>query len=192
MIVLAATRLEEQAAQRELRDLDVRIVRSGVGHGGRFDDTVISCGLAGGLRRDVPSGTILIPDEIARRTGERIACDTELSEKLRAAARAMGKEPLSAPLLTTTSLVRHGERRNFAAIGYAGADMESGGIQAPRLAAVRVVLDTPDRELSEAWLHPLSVVFRPDVWRELPWLALNAPRYARLAAKIVREALTTL
>jgi nucleoside phosphorylase len=190
MIVLVATRLEEQAARRELAGLDVRIVRTGVGHAGTFEDSVISCGLAGGLRRDVASGTVLIPEHIGRRTGEKMSCDALLVAKLREAAAAIGAQQLSAPLLTTSSLIRKGERLRFAEVGYAGADMESGTIKAPRVAAVRVILDTPDRELSEAWLHPFGVFFRPDVWRELPWLAMHAPRYARLAAKIIARALS--
>lgn len=189
MIVLVATRLEEQAARRELRDLDVRIVRSGVGHGGTFDDDVISCGLAGGLRADVASGTVVIPEQIGRRTGDRMSCDPDISAKLRDAARALGKKPLSGPLLTSSSLVRKGDRHLFADLGFVAADMESAAITAPRVAVVRVVLDTPGRELSDVWLRPLEVIFRPDAWRELPWLAFNAPRYALLAAKIIRQAL---
>jgi hypothetical protein len=189
VIVLAATRLEERAARRELAHLGVAVVRSGVGRGGTFEDTVVSCGLAGGLRRGVPSGAVLIPSEVARPTGERIVCDREIAARLRDAARALGETPLDAPLLGASALVRGDARRAWAERGFAGADMESGAIVAPRLAVVRVVLDTPERELSDAWLQPRSVFLRPQAWRELPWLARHAVRYARLAAKIVRNAL---
>lgn len=190
MIVLAATRLEERAARRELDHLGVRVVRSGIGQGGTFDDAVVSCGLAGGLRREVPSGTVLIPDQIGRRSGMRLACDPELVACLRDAARALGVNPLSAPLLTTSALVRGAERETFANFGYAAVDMESGAIEATRIAAVRVILDTPERELSDVWLHPLSIFLQPRALLELPWLARNAPRYARLGAQIIRKALT--
>ena len=188
MIVLVATRLEERAARRELRDANVRVVRTGVGRGGTFDDTVISCGLAGGIRHGVPSGTVVIPNEIMRPNGERVTCDPELTVHLRDAARTLGEDPVSDLLVTTTTLVRGSQRAEYAAHReVAGVDMESGLIHAPRLAVVRVILDTPERELSDAWLRGLGVIFRPDAWRELPWLARFAPRYARLAASIVRS-----
>jgi hypothetical protein len=190
VIVVCATQTEYRAAQRELRDLDVRVVRTGIGHGGTFDDTVISVGLCGGLRRGVPSGTVLIPDEIERPNGERVACDPELATHLRDAVRQLGEAPLNVPLVTSSTLVRGNARGDLASRGFAGVDMESGLVVAPRIAVVRVILDTPERELSDAWLHPLSVLLRPDAWNELPWLARTAPRYARLAALIVRTALS--
>lgn len=190
MIVLVATRLEERAARRELNGSNLRVVRAGVGRGGEFAEAVISCGLAGGVRRGVPSGTVVIPDEIARPNGERVGCDPELSARLRDAARTLGKEPLNAPLATCTTLVTGAERAVFSAHGFAAVDMETGAVFGPRLAAVRVLLDTPERELSDAWLDPLTVLFRPHAWLELPWLARTAPRYARLAARIIRSALS--
>jgi hypothetical protein len=189
VIVAAATQLEARAAQRELAGLAVRVVKTGVGRGGTFDDMVISCGLCGGLRSGVPSGTVLIPNEIERPNGERVACDPETATHLRDAARQLHEDPRSAPLVTSATLVRGAEREAWSARGFAGVDMESGLINAPRIAVVRVILDTPEHELSDAWLKPLSVLLRPDAWHELPWLARTAPRYARLAALIVRQAL---
>jgi hypothetical protein len=190
VIVATATGLEERAARRELSGSNVRIVRTGIGRGGEFDDTVISCGLCGGVRRNVPSGTVIIPNEIERPNGERITCDGELSVLLRDAARTLGEAPLDEPLCTSTALVRGAGRATLAERGFFGVDMESGLIRAPRIVAVRVILDTPEQELSDAWLQPLSVIFRPHVWHELPWLARTAPRYAALAAKIISTALT--
>jgi hypothetical protein len=189
VIVAAATQLEARAAQRELAGIDVRVVRTGIGRGGTFDDAVISVGLCGGLRSGVPSGTVLVPNEIECPDGRRIVCDPELSTRLRDAARQLREDPLNASLVTSATLVRGAERGVLAARGFAGVDMESGLITAPRLAVVRVILDTPEHELSDAWLKPLRVLFRPDAWHELPWLARTAPRYARLAALIVRYAL---
>jgi len=189
VIVACATQTEYRAAQRELSGCEMRIVRTGVGRGGTFDDTVISVGLCGGLRRGVASGTVLIPHAIERPGGDRIVCDAELATRLRDAARRLGEAPESAPLVTSSSLIRGEARTRMASRGFAGVDMESGLIVAPRIAVVRVILDTPERELSEAWLRPLSVLVRPGEWDELPWLARTAPRYARLAARIVRNAL---
>lgn len=189
MIAVCATQTEYRAAQRELGGLDIRIVRTGIGRAGTFDETVISLGLCGGLRRGVPSGTVLVPDEIERPNGERVACDRELATHLRDAARQLGEAPESAPLVTTQTLVRGQARDDWAARGFAGVDMESGLIMAPRIAVVRIILDTPERELSDAWLRPLGVLLRPGVWNELPWLARTAPRYARLAALVVRNTL---
>lgn len=190
MIVLTATRLEERAARRELHNSGVRIVRTGVGAGGRFDDAVISCGLAGGVRRGVPSGTVLIPNEIMRPNGERVTCDPELAVRLRDAARTLGEAPISDMLVTTTTLVRGAARAEYAAHDeVAGVDMESGLIYAPRIAVVRVILDTPEHELSDAWLHPLRLLLKPFALRQLPWLATHGPRYAALAAHLIRKAI---
>lgn len=189
MIVVAATQLEVRAARRELAGFGVRVVKTGIGRGGTFDDTVISFGLCGGLRSGIPSGTVLIPDEIQRPDGTRITCDPEVATSLRDAARQHGEAPETAPLVTARNLVRGTERGVWAERGFSGVDMESGLIVAPRLAVVRVILDTPEHELSDAWLKPLGVFFRPGAWQELPWLARTAPRYARLAARIVRHAL---
>ncbi|MGH7660056.1 MAG: hypothetical protein ACRENA_03955 [Vulcanimicrobiaceae bacterium] len=192
MIVLTATRLEERTVKRELKSANARVVRSGVGRGGSFDEDVISCGLGGGLRRDVPSGTVVIASEIARPTGERVVCDTRFVEALASSAHALGVTPLVAPLVTSSALVRESGRQIWADRGFAAVDMESGLVFAPRVAAVRVLLDTPERELSEGWLQPWSLLMRPSMWVDLPWLAAEAPRFARLAAKIVAAALTNI
>lgn len=189
MTVLAATRLEERAVRRALGDAKIRVVRSGVGRGGCFNDAVISCGLAGGLRSGVPPGTVVIAGEIVRPNGDRVACDSELVTKLNEAARALGVKALTAPIVTAATLVRNAARAAWAEQGFAAADMESGLIFAPKLAAVRVILDTPERELSEGWTRPFSFFFSPHMWRELPWLASAAPSYARAAAEIVARSL---
>ena len=192
MTILAATRLEERAVRRELKNANVRIVRSGVGRGGAFDDEVISCGLAGGLRRDVAGGTVVVADAIEHSNGKRMACDAALVAKLADAANALGFPLLVAPLLTSATLVRANAREEWAARGFAAVDMESGLIDAPHVAAVRVILDSPERELSEGWLQPLSFFYRPKMWAELPWLATTAPKFARRAAQVVARALLSM
>ena len=79
------------------------------------------------------------------------------------------------------------ERRRWAVRGAVAADMETGLLDAARLATVRVVLDTPDRELGAAWLRPATALLPPAAWRQLPWLAREAPRCARLAAAVLAE-----
>ena len=185
---VAATQLEFKALRRELPD--ARTIRTGIAFAGLREDLgsiVVSCGVAGALRPDLPTGTALIPREVLRPSGDTLRCDGKLVDALAARARSLGIVPVFDPLLTASEIVCGNERAMWARRGYAGVDMESGLIHAPRLAVVRVILDTPERELSDAWLRGLGVIFRPDAWRELPWLARFAPRYARLAASIVRS-----
>ena len=85
--------------------------------------------------------------------------------------------------------MRGAERTRYGDLGFAGVDMETALIDAPKIAAVRVILDTPTRELSEAWLSPLRVLVTPSAWSELPWLMREAPRLSRLAARVIASAL---
>jgi hypothetical protein len=153
---------------------------------------VISCGLAGGFRADVRTGSVLVPERVLRPDSTTLVCDGELVAALCAAARRLGLAPITAPMVTSTTLVQGSLRKSWAELGYAGVDMETGLIVAPRVAAVRVVLDTPLRELSEDWLHPSSALLRPRNWSQALWLSREAPRCARLAAQIVRTALSAL
>jgi hypothetical protein len=153
---------------------------------------VISCGLAGGLRADVRTGSVLIPERVLRPDGTTLECDGELVAALRAAARSLGSAPITAPMVTSTTIVHGSLRSTWAELGYAGVDMETGLLLAPRVAAVRVVLDTPLRELSEDWLHPSTALLRLRNWPQALWLSREAPRCARLAAQIVRTALAPL
>jgi 4-hydroxy-3-methylbut-2-enyl diphosphate reductase len=191
LVVVAATSVEASAARRELPL--VRVCETGVALAKMregFGDAVISCGLAGGLRAEIPSGTILVPDEVRRPDGSVLRCDPDMVKALREAARSLGFEPLADPLVTSESLVRGSERAAWAQRGYAAVDMETGLLRAPRVAAVRVVLDTPIRELSGEWLNPIRAMIKPRNWPEMFWLARDAPRYARLAARVIRYALS--
>jgi hypothetical protein len=171
----------------------VRVLEAGVGlarpPAGGYGECAISCGLAGGLEPGVPTGTVLIPRTVERADGSTLACDASLVDALLAGARALGIVPREGPLLTSRALLHGAARTAAGQRGFTGVDMETGAIPAARVAAVRVVLDTPERELSPAWLHPLRVILQPAAWAELPWLAREGPRCARLAARVVAAAI---
>jgi hypothetical protein len=184
--LIAATSLECNALRRVLPE--ALVVQVGIALANLrtpLGETVVSCGLAGGLRADLPTGTLLIPREVRRPNGDVLRCDRELVEALTEGARSLGIEPVFDALLTADSIVNGAAREMWAAQGYAGVDMETGCIVAPRVAAVRVVLDTPQRELSAEWRTPLRAMLKPRNWPQAVWLARKAPRAARLAAMVL-------
>lgn len=193
LTVIAATPLEAGAVRRAVPG--VRVVETGVGltkAGADLYDLVVSCGLAGGLRNDVPTGTIVIPREVGTSDGKTITCDPRLSAALVSAALQLGHSPSQERLLTSSTLVTGDARRDMAERGFIAADMETGLLRARALAAVRVVLDTPQQELSAAWLRPATAVADPRLWPQALWLWREAPRCARLAAAVLALAITQL
>jgi Phosphorylase superfamily len=186
MVLIAPTAVEYRALRRALPH--ARIVRCGVALAGLREplgETVVSCGLAGGLRADLPTGTVLIPREVRRPDGTTMRCDEALVEALAQGARSLGIEPVFDPLLTAEKIVSGTARQAWAAQGYAGVDMETGRIVAPRVAAVRVVLDTPQSELSTDWERPIRALLRPRNWPQALWLAREAPLAAGVAAAVL-------
>lgn len=154
-----------------------------------FGDEVITCGVAGGLTRALKTGAVVVPDEVIMAGGERIACDRALSDRLVAAAEQLGHRVNQGLLLTSATLLTGPARDQWASAGCVAVDMETGFIRAPRIAAVRVILDTPEREISDTWLRPASALTRPAIWPQALWLWREAPRCAQLAADIVAAAL---
>lgn len=187
--IVTATSVEARAARKALPSL--RVVEAGIGlrRGVKVDGIAISCGLAGGLRRDLPTGTIVIPRIVRRPDGTTLPCDAELTERLSEAAHELGYEPVNEPLLTSVSLI-HGDARAIYAGEFAAVDMETGLIHAERVACVRVILDTPLREISPAWLNPRTAMFQPRAWSDLPFLAREGPRCAAIAASVIACALS--
>jgi len=114
------------------------------------------------------------------------------AQALEEAARRLKDVPVQGPLVTCASLIVGDARHAWHQRGYIGVDMETGLIRATRIAAVRVVLDTPGHELDAAWLRPVSVVMHPAAWRQVRWLRREAPRCARIAADIVAAALNVM
>jgi Phosphorylase superfamily len=151
---------------------------------------LLSVGLAGGLSGDASPGVVLVPSEVTYHE-RSLACDPAWSEALSAAAERLDLTVLRAPLLTSNEMVTGFDRRHWAERGFAGVDMETGLLAryASRVAAVRVVLDAPGRELSPRWRHPLLAMLDPMCWGEAFWLARHAPRYARRAAEVLASAL---
>jgi nucleoside phosphorylase len=190
LLVVAATALEANAVRRAAAD--VRVIETGVAlaraNPADLGERVVSCGLAGGLRADLASGTVLVPRTVRRPNGETLQCDAELVDALLESARRLGIEPVTDALLTSERIVNGAARAQWAARGYAGVDMETGRIIAPHIAAVRVILDTPLRELSSDWLNPGRALRDPRNWPQALWLARAAPNAARLAARIVAGA----
>lgn len=186
---IGATALECKALRRALpgarvveTGIALRTTRSGLGA------IVISCGLAGGLREDLPTGTLLLPREVRRPDGGMLQCDPELVDAFAKSARLLGVEPCFDPLLTAAEIVNGPARAQWGARGFAAVDMETGLLNATSVAAVRVVLDTPQRELSKEWERPLSAMLKPWNWPQAAWLAREAPRAATLAARVVAGA----
>lgn len=167
-------------------------VRAGIAmqrNGRAIEGIAISCGLAGGLREDLPTGTVLIPSRIGCEDGSFVVCDETMTRNLRAAAVRLRLRVDRSDLLTSASLVNGARRVTYAAAGFGGVDMESGRIDAKRIACVRVVLDTPQREISAAWLNGVRAAVTPSAWGDLPFLMKNGPRCARTAAEVIAEAL---
>ncbi len=189
--IVTATGVETAAARSAL-PRDARVVQAGVALRRRrqhIDGIAISCGLAGGLRADLPTGTVLVPRELRLVDGTVIACDPLVAQMLAAAARAQGYRCVQDPLLTAAAVLRGRAREMWAQRGCAGVDMESGFIDASGIACVRVVLDTPQREISPAWERPARALIFPAAWRDLPFLAREGPRCARIAARVIARAL---
>jgi hypothetical protein len=171
----------------------VRIVECGIAvcHSDRLDrdndgsiGSYISCGLAGGLREDLPTGSVVIPRDVRRPDGTTLHCDDDLTAALIAGARKLGIEPITSPIVTAATVIVGAERGKWAEEGYAAADMET-GLLSGRIAAVRVILDTPVRELSQDWLNSRIAMLKPWNWPQAVWLSREAPRCARLAARVI-------
>lgn len=182
--ILAPTRFEWWTLRRF-----PRVVRAGVGlrHWQGGVDTVIVAGLAGALV-DLEPGTVLVPERAGTEDGRGLQCDETLRAALSAATRECGYPLETGPLLSARAIVRGADRHRWASEGFVAADMETAFIPAAgRVAALRVILDTPSRELSPDWLGPRAAL-RPRLWPELAGMALRAPQYMQRVARVLEAA----
>jgi 4-hydroxy-3-methylbut-2-en-1-yl diphosphate reductase len=187
--IIAPTPIEAKAARRYCSSLDV--VESGVALANLREMpkvAAISFGLAGGVRRDLEPGTLLIPDEIGAADGRRVACDAELASMLRSAATRLGYTAVRDPIFTANTVITGAERAQLAAQGFAGVDMESALLRSPRVAVARAILDTPEHELSPEWMNPARAMLNPMNWPQAFRLARESPRCAGLAARVIAAA----
>jgi hypothetical protein len=192
--VVVAMGVEARPVRRRAPGL--RLVRAGIGlatldRAQLTTDVVFSVGLAGGLAPELASGTVVIPAQVAREDGVVIACDAAWCTALVTASRRLGYPTVTLPLLSADGLVTGAGRALWAGRGFAAVDMETALLagMVPRVAAVRVVMDTPAREISPAWERPGRAVLDPRNWREGAWIARAAPRYSMRAARVVAAAI---
>ncbi len=200
--VLAPTALEYWAA-RSLRPA-VNVVRSGVSLSRRPDlpgDAVILCGIAGGLEPELAPGTVVIPHRVGLADGRIFVCDEVLVQALTAGARSLGFEPDPRPIVTSPTFVRGPDRDYWSRRGFIAADMETGLLaeRGLRVATVRVVLDSPSRDITDTWMRPGHAGLRvmdlagwPSLLAEFFWLCRVGPWYSVRAARILRAALGSL
>jgi hypothetical protein len=191
--ILAPTWLEYRATRRTLPQ--AQISRTGISlarwRGANRGASVIVCGLAGALAPELPAGTILVPSWVGLADGTQMQCDPLLVEMLTTAACNLRLPLDTGPMLTARTLVVGDERQRWFQQGFVAADMETGLLAGRnlRVATVRVVLDTPARELPPDLARSTRALFQPLFWRELLWLSHAAPRYARLAARVLKAGL---
>lgn len=203
LCVLAPMRLEATAAQRGAAT--ARVKRTGMGRRRslsavrRLDvtlagtDPVSVVGLCGSLQSDLQPGDIVVASEVRSHSGDvRIALP---GAPLLAASLADAGLPVRfGPLVSTERIVTGSPRQALAASGALAVDMESAWLVAglhegePRrpFAVVRVVLDTPDRELrSQHTLRNIQLA-RRRLSSVVPvleqWAEVTRPRHVRLAA----------
>lgn len=200
--VLTPTALEYWAVRATFPAANV--ILSGVSLSRRPEtggEIAITCGLAGGLDAELAPGTVVIPGWVGATDGRSFACDQTLVQALTAGARALGFEPDPRPLLTSPTFVTGSDRDYWSRRGFVAADMETGLLAERnlRVAAVRVVLDSPSHDLTEKWLRPGRAIMegsgpaaRFSAWRELFWLCGTAPRYSLRAARVLHAGLQLL
>jgi len=159
LLVIAPMRLEGAAVRRGLPDAIV--LRSGVGADRARRaataaasvpaDAVAVAGFCGAVEQGLRPGEVVVASEVRGPEGT-IRCS---SEPLAAALGALGVGRVRVgPLASVDHVVRGSRRGALAAEGAVAVDMESAWL-APAaagrpFAVLRVVLDTPDREIDEA------------------------------------------
>jgi len=191
--ILAPTLLEYWAMRWMLPYARVSFAGVRLAHwrGARACSIVVVCGLAGALAPGLPPGTVLVPRWVGLADGGIMHCDTTVAQTLETAARMLHFRLHTGPLLTSQSLIVGDDRYRWHQQGFVAADMETGLLAQRnlRVAAVRVVLDSPEYGISPDWLQPARALLQPQLWRELFWLSHEAPRYALRAGQVLKVGL---
>ena len=162
LAVLAPLSIEALALRSALRD--ARVVRTGAGPTrsrsaarqlmGSEDSVLAVAGVCGGVDRALEPGDVVVASELRGSTGVRPLFG---ADALVRALDALGVAAHLGPIQSEDHVVRGPERDRLHADGVIAVDMESLWLaeaagQRP-FAVLRVVVDTPDREL----LHPRTL-----------------------------------
>jgi 4-hydroxy-3-methylbut-2-enyl diphosphate reductase len=119
------------------------------------ETAVAVAGLAGALTDDLSPGDVVVASQVRTGDGATIPCS---SGPLMAALDRMGVRATVGPILTSNTLAGGERRRAMASTGAIAVDMESawlaGAAGGRPLAVLRVIVDTPGRELR----RPLATV----------------------------------
>jgi hypothetical protein len=190
VVAVCATGLEAWGVRR--RAPRIGVLRVGVGGSAPTGDAsiVISAGVCGGLRPDQVPGTVVIATSVSDETGGAHVCDRAVADRLEAAARTLGLDVVTGSLVSTSAMVTGSARALWARRGHVAVDMESAAAAATasRFGVVRVILDSPRRELSPAWAAPGRAVLHPVNWIDAIWLAIHAPGYVLRVGAILQAA----
>jgi nucleoside phosphorylase len=190
VVAVCAMGIEAWGVRR--RAHHVRVVEVGIG--GRpaaaLPGIVISAGLCGGLVPGQVPGTVVIPSEVVDEHGATHACDPGVVAALTKAALYLRYAVAGGSMVSTSAMVTGSGRETWANRGYVAVDMESAAVaeSASRFGVLRVILDTPDHELSDAWAAPARAIRQPSNWGEAVWLGVNAPRYALRVGAVLEAA----
>jgi hypothetical protein len=168
------------------------VLRVGIGGAAAAGDAliVISAGVCGGLLPDQAPGTVVIGTSVSDESGTVHGCDPMVAVRLERAARSLGVPVVTGSVISTAAMVTGAARRPWADRGHVAVDMESAAAAAtaPRFGVVRVIIDSPRRELSPAWVAPGRAALRPSNWVDGIWLAIHMPEYALRAGAVLQAA----
>lgn len=174
------------------RARDIRVLRVGIGGRPprRLGGIVISAGLCGGLLPEQTPGMVVIATQVVDDNGATHVCDPAVVAALERAAEYLRLPVSSGSLLSASGMVTGPARAAWAGRGHVAVDMESAGAAktAQRFGVLRVILDTPRRELSAEWAEPGRAIRRPSNWSDALWLAVNTPRYALRVGAVLEAA----
>ncbi len=144
-------------------------------------------GFCGALDPDLEPGDVVVASEVAGAGGRR-ACPS--APLLVAALRRLGLRAVAGPVASSERVVRGAERAELHATGAIAVDLETAWLARAAgggpFAAVRVVLDTPSRELATP-ATPAGFVRAYRTLRRVgpalaAWAAASGPRRVLLAA----------